>query len=263
MSAPDTTGKPDHWNADRYEANVRFVSDLGMPVVELLAPKPGERILDLGCGDGPLTRVLAEAGAEVVGVDASPDMIAAAKAMGLDAHVVDGHDLAAWAAEQAPFDAVFSNAALHWMTRPADVFAGVAKALKPGGRFVAEQGGHGNVAAVAVALQAAMEKRGASYDLRSIWSFPTPEEQRARLVDAGFDVRSMELIPRPTPVPAGLAGWLDTFAPPILAALPEGERAAARADAVRLCAPSLQDLAGNWSVDYVRLRFSAVLGAPA
>lgn len=252
-----------HWSAADYNANTRFVSDLGMPVVELLDPKPGERILDLGCGDGPLTQALAEAGAEVVGVDGSASMVAAARALGLDAHVVDGHELAAWAAGQAPFDAVFSNAALHWMTRPDAVFAGVAKALKPGGRFVAEQGGHGNVAAVAVALQAAMWRRGAAYDLRSIWSFPTPAEQTRRLEAAGFAVRSMELIPRPTPVPAGLSAWLDTFAPPILAALPEDQRAAAQAEAVALCAPSLQDLSGHWSVDYVRLRFSAVLGGAA
>lgn len=253
----------DHWSASRYDANVRFVSDLGAPVLDLLAPREGERILDLGCGDGPLTARIAEAGAQVTGLDASPDMIAAAQARGLDAHVLDGHDLAAWAADQAPFDAVFSNAALHWMTRPEAVFAGVAAALKPGGRFVAEQGGFGNVAAVCTAMSAVLGARGVSWGARDLWSFPSPDEQAARLEAAGFAVESIALIPRPTPVPAGLSAWLDTFAPPILALLPEGERAAAQAEAVRLCAPSLRDLAGVWSVDYVRLRFSAVLRAPA
>ncbi len=138
-----------HWEAQRYARNARFVADLGQPVVELLAPLPGERILDLGCGDGPLTRKLVELGCSVVGVDAGPDMIRAAREMGLDAHVVDGHELA-FARE---FDAVFSNAALHWMKRdPQAVIAGVARALRPGGRFVGEMGGHGNVAAIVTAL---------------------------------------------------------------------------------------------------------------
>lgn len=253
----------DHWNADRYMAGAGFVPVLGAPVMDLLAPRAGERILDLGCGEGALTEKLVAAGAEVVGVDAGADMVRAARARGLDAHVLDGHALDGWAAAQAPFDAVFSNAALHWMTDPDAVFRGVARALKPGGRFVAEQGGAGNVAAAATAIGAALEKRGVAFDLRSIWSFPTEEEQAARLEAAGFAVEEIALIPRPTPAPAGLRAWLDNFAPPFLALLPEGEREAAKDDAVRLCEGSLRDLAGNWRVDYVRLRFRAVLRAQA
>ena len=146
-----------HWEAQRYARNARFVADLGQPVVELLAPQPGERILDLGCGDGALTRKLVELGCSVVGVDAGPDMIRAARELGLDAHVVDGHELAF----EREFDAVFSNAALHWMKRdPQEVIAGVARALRPGGRFVGEMGGHGNVAAIVTALLAVLERRG-------------------------------------------------------------------------------------------------------
>lgn len=253
----------DHWNADRYMAGAGFVPVLGAPVLALLAPQKGERILDLGCGEGLLTAQLAEAGAEVVGLDASADMVRATRARGLDAHVLDGHALEGWAAEQAPFDAVFSNAALHWMTDPDAVFRGVARALKPGGRFVAEQGGAGNVAAAATAIGAALEKRGVPFDLRATWSFPTEAEQAARLEAAGFEVEEIALIPRPTPAPAGFRAWLDNFAYQFLLALPEGEREAAKDDAVRLCEGSLRDLSGNWRVDYVRLRFRARLRASA
>lgn len=253
------TDVQDAWSADRYAANARFVSDLGAPVLALLNPIAGERILDLGCGDGALTAKLAEAGAEVVGIDASPDMIAGARARGLTAEVVDGHALAEWAADQAPFDAVFSNAALHWMTDPSAVFRGVAKALRPGGRFVAEQGGFGNVAAIRTALIAALEEAGITTDLREIWSFPTPTEQGARLTAAGFAVSEIALIPRPTPIAAGMEAWLATLAAPALALAPEGLRDSLRARAAHLVAPAMQDEAGAWTADYIRLRFKAVL----
>src|SRR5690242_10239656 len=130
------------WQADRYARHAHFVPALGQPVLDLLEPKSGERILDLGCGDGVLTKKIADAGALVVGVDASADMVAAAQKCGLDARVADGARLD-FAAE---FDAVFSNAALHWMKEDPDaVIAGVARALKPGGRFAGEMGGHGCV----------------------------------------------------------------------------------------------------------------------
>ena len=142
------TTEHQQWNPEQYEKNARFVSDLGMPVVTLLEPRAGERILDVGCGDGPLTKKLVEMGCEVVAVDASPAMIEAAKALGLDARVMDGQALQ-FARE---FDAVFSNAALHWMKQPEAVINGVWQALKPGGRFVAEFGGDGNTATVLRAL---------------------------------------------------------------------------------------------------------------
>ncbi len=145
-----------HWSAQRYAETAHFVPALGTPVLELLAPEPGERILDLGCGDGVLTEKIVAAGATVVAVDAAPDMVAAARARGLDARVVAGQDLVF----DHEFDAVFSNAALHWM-RPAEaVLAGVHRALKPGGRFVGEMGGHNNTAAIMVAISAVLARRG-------------------------------------------------------------------------------------------------------
>jgi SAM-dependent methyltransferase len=246
------------WQAERYARNARFVADLGQPVVELLEPEPGERILDLGCGDGALTRKLAELGCDVVGVDAGPDMIRVARELGLDAHVVDGHELAF----EREFDAVFSNAALHWMKRDPDaVVAGVARALKPGGRFVGEFGGHGNVAAIVTALLAVLARRDLDGMRGHPWYFPTPAAYRKCLEAHGFRVESIDLIPRPTPLPTGMSAWLDTFAEPMLKLLPEGERATVKEEAVELLAPTLRDEAGNWTADYVRLRFRAVLAA--
>ena len=140
------------WEAERYAAAAAFVPALGAPVVELLAPRPGERILDLGCGDGVLSETIAAAGVTVVGVDAGLDMIAAARARGLDARVMDGQNLAF----TSEFDAVFSNAAIHWMRDQDAVLAGVRRALKPGGRFVAEMGGQNNTAAIIVAIAAVL-----------------------------------------------------------------------------------------------------------
>ena len=140
------------WDPDAYARNARFVSDLGAPAVELLAPRAGERILDLGCGDGALTNKLVAMGCDVVGVDSSAPQVEAARRLGLDARVADGARLDF----DAEFDAVFSNAAIHWMKRADDVIAGVWRALKPGGRFVAEFGGHGCVETIKRALTDAL-----------------------------------------------------------------------------------------------------------
>lgn len=129
------------WSAEDYARNGRFVSELAHDVLDLLAPKRGERILDLGCGDGALTEKIAASGADVLGGDLSEERLAAAAAKGLKVQSVDGHALPF----KTEFDAVFTNAALHWMRRPKLVVAGVARALKPNGRFVGEFGGHGNV----------------------------------------------------------------------------------------------------------------------
>ncbi|MFI4949033.1 MAG: class I SAM-dependent methyltransferase, partial [Alphaproteobacteria bacterium] len=158
-----------HWSAERYAATAHFVPAFGAPVVELLDPQPGERILDLGCGDGVLTAKVAAAGAIVVAVDAAPDMVAAAKAKGLDARVVPGQSLTF----EREFDAIFSNAALHWMRPQEAVLAGVARALKPGGRFVAEMGGHNNTAAILTAFRAVLGRRGIEAMSLSPWYFPS------------------------------------------------------------------------------------------
>lgn len=243
------------WNSSRYAHNARFVSDLGQAVFELLNPQPGERILDLGCGDGALTEKLVEGGAQVVGVDGSADMVNASRKRGLDARVMDAYHLTF----QNEFDAVFSNAALHWMKRDPDaIIQGVRRALKPGGRFAAEMGGHGCVAAIVVALCATVERRGIIQPASLIpWYFPTVDEYRSHLERAGFDAEYIALIPRPTPLPTGMRGWLETFAIPFTNILPESERAVFLDEVTERLRPALCDEQGRWTADYVRLRFLA------
>lgn len=245
------------WKADRYAEHAHFVPALGQPVLDLLAVRPGERVLDLGCGDGVLTGKIAALGATVVGVDASPDMVAAAQQHGIDARVMDGFQLNF----DREFDAVFSNAVLHWMKRDPDaVIAGVARALKPGGRFAGEMGGHGNIAAIAVALIATVERHGIERAAaESPWYYPTVDDYRARLQSAGFSVDSIELIPRPTQLPTDMRGWIKTFGMPFLQRLPEAERIQALDEVEAMLRPVLCDEQGRWTADYVRLRFLARL----
>ncbi len=244
-----------NWQARRYAATAHFVSALATPVLELLSPQPGERILDLGCGDGVLSEKIVAACAELVAVDAAPDMVAAARARGLDARVMPGQSLAF----DREFDAVFSNAALHWMHPPEAVLAGVRRALKSGGRFVAEMGGHNNTAAIMVALAAVLARRGLDAHRLSPWYFPSAASYRQKLEDAGFTVTDIGIFPRPTVLTSGIAAWLDNFAEDFLGALPEPDRHAARAEVADLLRPVLVDETGTWIADYVRLRFRAVL----
>ncbi len=246
-----------HWNPEQYAENARFVSDLGMPVVALLSPQPGERILDLGCGDGALTIKLLSFGCEVVGVDSSPEMITAAKSLGLNVQVMDGHTLQF----NNEFDAVFSNAALHWMKQPEKVIAGVWQALKPGGRFVGEFGGDGNVSAIVLAIETALSARGVA--VARPWFFPRPEEYQRLLEFGGFTVENIALFPRPTPLPGDVGGWLETFAQPYISALPATARNGLIAEVIDALRPVLSDEHGNWVADYVRLRFSATKSSAA
>jgi SAM-dependent methyltransferase len=247
-----------HWDPLRYQRNAGFVAALGEAVLEWLDPKAGERILDLGCGDGTLTAQLAASGARVVGVDASVEQVNAARSRGLDARVMDGAHLDF----DAEFDAVFSNAALHWMRDPDAVIAGVGRALQPGGRFVGEFGGKGNVATIAGALASSLARRGIDAAALSPWYFPDEAEYRGRLERQGFVVERIERFARPTPLPGELGGWLETFAESFLKAVPVAERPGLVAEVMASTAAKLRDGEGNWRVDYVRLRFAARLAPP-
>jgi SAM-dependent methyltransferase len=257
-SSPPSPSQPSssqHWNAAAYAANAHFVPALGQAVLDLLQPQPDERILDLGCGDGVLTEKLVALGAQVVAIDSAPDMIATAKQRGLDARIMDARAIT-FANE---FDAVFSNAVLHWVKDDPDApISGAFRALKPGGRFVGELGGHANVAAITVALVATLERRGVSNAITLIpWYYPTTTEYETRLRRAGFLPQSLQLIPRPTPLPTGMRGWLETFANPLCAALPSEERAGFLDEVTARLRPVLCDTEGNWIADYIRLRFAA------
>jgi trans-aconitate methyltransferase len=241
------------WDPATYAEHARFVSDLGAGVVELLAPRPGERILDLGCGDGALTERLVAAGATVVAVDASPEQVAAARARGLDARVASGEALP-FAAE---FDAVFSNAALHWMSEADAVIDSVRRALRPGGRFVAEMGGAGNVAAIRAALTGALARRGLDGAAADRLFLPTAEDYAARLTARGFVVKSIALFPRPTPLPGDISSWMETFAQPFLGAVTAEERPRLVEEVRAALRPRLFDPERGWVADYVRLRFAA------
>jgi trans-aconitate methyltransferase len=241
------------WDPAAYEKNARFVTELGQPVVDLLAPAPGERILDLGCGDGVLTARLVQLGCDVVGVDSSAAFVEAARARGLEVRQMDGQAL-----DFGPeFDAVFSNAALHWMKDAERVLTGVHRALRPGGRFVGEFGGSGCVETIHTALVEGLQRRGHDGRAASPWYFPTTDDYGQRLEAAGFTVTSIALIPRPTPLPGDIAGWLATFSESFTRILPAEERDS-YLDEVRVrVMPHLCDSHGNWTADYVRLRFAA------
>ncbi len=254
----ETPLSPSHeadWNTEGYARDARFVPALGRAVVDWLDPKPGERILDLGCGDGTLTRDIAASGAEVLGVDASASQIAAALALGLDARVED----AAALPFRNDFDAVFSNATLHWIKDHQAVLQGVARALRPGGRFVAELGGKGNVERIVHALFVALDARGLDGRAAMPWVFPDRETYAAALESAGFRVLRMENFERPTELDCSMTDWLKIFAPAFAALLPEDQRAEYFDDVACRLEPVLFDRnRGLWWVDYVRLRFAAV-----
>jgi SAM-dependent methyltransferase len=242
------------WDADGYAKTARFVTDLGAPVLELLAPKAGERILDVGCGDGVLTRKIADLGCAVVGLDSSANFCAAARGLGLTIVHADAADMPF----EREFDAVFSNAALHWMKDADAVIGRVARALRPGGRFVAECGGHGCVAAIVNALTLELARRGVDGSAVNPWYFPTDEDYGRRLTAGGFEVRSIQLILRPTPLP-DMLGWLRTFAGCFTSVLPADEREEYLLAACERMRATLCDADGNWTADYVRLRFDARL----
>jgi SAM-dependent methyltransferase len=246
------------WDATDYGRNGAFVHGMAGGVVEWLDAKAGEHILDLGCGDGQLTLRIASTGASVVGVDASTEMVSAARCRGVVADVASAEELPFGRKE---FDAVFSNAVLHWVRDQDAMMTQVRRVLKHGGRFVAEMGGHGNIAAIRVAFMAVLARHGHSDPEEGVNYFPTPDEYARRLARHGFDVERIELIPRPTPLPeSGMTGWLRTFRRGVLNEVPEGIRETVVEETAALLAPALRDEEGNWTADYVRLRFIARVG---
>jgi SAM-dependent methyltransferase len=237
------------WSSETYLQHAAYVPSLGAAALELLAASHGERILDIGCGEGTLTQQIVERGAVVVGIDSSQDMVEAARARGLDARLINAEALAF----DNEFDAVFSNAALHWISNQDALLDGVSRALRRGGRFVAEFGGHGNIARIEAAIKIVLARRELTATRRY---YPTDAEYGARLTAHGFIVQQIALVPRPTPLPTGIRGWLGIFERSTLDRLGAGSEAAMD-EIEELLRPSLCDAQGRWTADYVRLRFTA------
>jgi len=248
------------WDATLYDQSFGFISNFGAGLIDLLAPIAGERIVDLGCGIGQLTADIAARGAEVVGVDADPGMIALAreKHPKIDFVCAAGEEFSL----PEPADAVFSNAALHWMTKPEPVIASVKRALKPGGRFVAEMGAYRNVVTITEALYQALEEQSVPREAVEFpWYFPRTSAYVALLESCGFDVTQLIYFARPTPLddcPNGLCDWIRMFGANFLAAVPEGGEAKLMSRTEELCHDRLCP-DGRWVTDYTRLRFRAQL----
>ncbi|WP_218079288.1 class I SAM-dependent methyltransferase [Anthocerotibacter panamensis] len=253
---PETSSSTPVWNAGLYDARHTFVFELGRDLVGLLHPQPGERILDLGCGTGHLTRAIAETGADVLGLDQSLEMVEQARAHypALAFEQGDARDFGC----AVPFDAVFSNAVLHWILEPERVVQSVARALRPGGRFVAELGGKGNIAAIATALYTVLQEAG--YPLpATCWYFPSLGEYASLLEAQGFRVCAVWHFDRPTALEGeeGLRNWLKMFTPEILQTIPDSVRPDLLTRIEAVLRPRLYR-AGVWYADYVRLRFVAI-----
>jgi SAM-dependent methyltransferase len=242
------------WDPESYARNARFVSDLGDPVLDLLEAAGGEKILDLGCGDGALTGKIAALGCAVVGIDTSLAQLRAARKRRLSVLLMDGQNLCF----KAQFDAVFTNAALHWMKAPEKVVRGVHSVLKPGGRFVGEFGGKGNVEKIRSALHSALRRRGVHPASIDPWYYPSPEEYANLLAEAGFTVAYIDLIPRPTKLPGDIKSWLEIFGQSFINAVKESDRPSFLNEVIEELQPQLRDPQGNWVADYVRLRFKAL-----
>ena len=168
-----------HWEKEKYEKNARFVSDYGKELIEWLNPKKDEYILDLGCGDGVLTKEISKYGCKVLGLDGSQKFVEATRKLGVDAIQGDAQNMNF----ENEFDAIFSNAALHWMTDYDGVLKSVSKALKKSGRFVVEMGCKGNVETIENAIFEIAEKH--NLKAKKCWFFPTPEEKTKLLEKYG------------------------------------------------------------------------------
>ena len=254
MNPPSETDQ--RWDSTTYDDAHAFVYEYGAGVVDLLDPAAGERILDLGCGTGHLTGQIAEAGATPVGLDQSAEMVDAAREEYPNCEFIQA-DAEGFTVD-TPFDAVFSNAALHWISEQDAVLDSVVDALRPGGRFVAELGGTGNIAAIVAATHAELAARG--YETPMPWYFPTVGEYATTLEAHGFEVQFATLFDRPTELDGddGLATWMEGFGDSLLAGLSEADQQAV----IKGVEDRLRDdyfADGSWTADYRRLRVVAAL----
>jgi trans-aconitate methyltransferase len=247
------------WNSERYDNKLAFVSEYGKDVMQLLQPQHGERILDLGCGTGDLSYEIAKSGAVVTGMDLSSEMIAQAKVKYPQLLFEVGNGEQFEFTEK--FDRIFSNAALHWMKNAESTISSIHCNLKLNGRFVAEFGGHGNVAAIVNAINEVLhEQRGITADERNPWYFPTIGQYSSLLEQHGFSVLYAQHFSRPTlmsDAEHGLSIWLDSFTDPFFYDFSSDEKKHAYS-AIAQKTRSQLFYDGAWHLDYKRLRISAI-----
>ena len=243
------------WNASQYQDHASFVAELGSPALQLLNPRPGEHILDVGCGDGALTAKIAKVARQVIGIDSSESMVAAARERGLTAILMSGDAIT----YERQFDAVFTNAALHWIPDYESVIRGVRSALRDGGRFVGEFGGKGNIAILVEAMREVVGRNPEMGSFHNPWFFPSDIEYKEHLENHGFRVNHIELIPRPTPLEAGVREWLRIFANHVISGMPSDLENQFLTETEDLVRPVLFSAETGWQADCVRLRFSAQL----
>ena len=241
------------WNATKYNNHADFVSKLALPVVELLAPKKDEYILDIGCGEGSLAVEIQNYGAKVVAVDLSADMVEKTKEKGIEAYVMSATDLH----YEDAFDAVFSNATLHWVLEPRLALKQIYKTLKKDGRVVAEFGAEGNIKHLLTAMQTVFTHHPEFGAFQNPWYFPSVETYKELVQKAGFKVISMESIVRPTKID-DISNWLDIFANGIVKHLSSEQQTIFKEEVKEILKPLLYSEKDGWVVDYVRLRFKAV-----
>ena len=240
------------WDAPSYKEHAQFVSYLALPVVDLLAPKDDELILDLGCGDGSLAKEIENLGAKVIGVDRSANMVKACKTRGVESYAL--------CATQLPykdkFDAVFSNAVLHWIDDPKLVLEKIHRSLKDQGRFIAKFGGEGNIKFLTQAMQTVFENHPEFGPFENPWYFPSSQEYKKHLEEQGFEVHTIELIKRPTKID-DIANWLNIFANGIIAHLSPTQQIQFKQEVRTLLKSQLYTKEDGWVADYVRLRLKA------
>ncbi|QFS47091.1 class I SAM-dependent methyltransferase [Nostoc sphaeroides] len=247
-----------NWDTSLYEDKHAFVWQYGEDLLQLLNPQPGESILDLGCGTGQLTEKIAQAGADVWGIDSAPAMIE--KARENYPHIRFDVANAANFQVDKPLDAVFSNAVLHWVKEADSAIASIHQSLKPGGRFVAEFGGKGNVLAIATALESALQGINIPTQALNPWYFPSIGEYATLLEQQGFDVIYAMLFARPTPLAegeAGMANWIEMFASTFLAGLSGEQQIQVIRVVEEYLKPTLYQQ-GTWTADYRRIRIVAI-----
>lgn len=247
------------WNSLLYQEKHAFVWKYGENLLQLLKPQPNERILDLGCGTGQLTAKIAEAGAEVIGIDSAPEMIEQAQQNypNLQFQIADAKNFQL----PQPVDAVFSNAVLHWIPQADDVITSIRESLKINGRFIAEFGGKGNIESIIKALYEALEKIGYKNPSNlNHWYFPSIGEYASKLEKQGFEVTYSHLFSRPTLLQdkdTGLANWIKMFCGNFFQGLSEEEKIMVIQDVEKQLKPKLYQ-EGNWFADYKRIQIEAI-----